>query len=311
MNSKYSFNELETICLVNFGDGKNIYHVCTGEDNPIVFADTQDFMIGMTCLGLCAKVYSNITIIAFQLMSNHFHFLIKSDEEEIKDMLALYFRTLKKALASNGKTTKLSADDCRFFLVDGLDNMRNVITYINRNGYVVSDLYTPLSYPWGTSMYYYSNFVEWMYNEVRKPLGGRERRDLTHSKVFDSVTDLYMVRGYACPLSFCSISYGESMFRNARHYFYKLSKNIESAADISKTIGERIFYTDDELYSIVVDECKKNYTCNKPSLLSPPNKIEMAKKLHYDYNSTNKQIQRILKLDSSVVNALFPVVSRQ
>ena len=43
-----------------------------------------------------------------------------------------------------------------------------------------------------------------------------------------------------------------------------------------------------------------------PAQLSREAKVEIAKTLHYDYNAGNKQINRILKMDINIVNALFP-----
>jgi len=43
-----------------------------------------------------------------------------------------------------------------------------------------------------------------------------------------------------------------------------------------------------------------------PFILDKSSKIELAKKLHFDYNASNKQIKRILRLDEHIVNSLFP-----
>ena len=98
------------------------------------------------------------------------------------------------------------------------------------------------------------------------------------------------------------------MFRCASHYFREVSRNIESQKSIAKEIGERIFYTDDELFGIVLSLCQEKYGGQKPTMLPVPAKQEMALLLHSEYNASNKQIQRMLRLDSSVVSALFPKV---
>ena len=41
--------------------------------------------------------------------------------------------------------------------------------------------------------------------------------------------------------------------------------------------------------------------------LNTVEKIEVAKNMHFEYNASNKQISRILKLDVTAVNALFPI----
>ena len=46
-----------------------------------------------------------------------------------------------------------------------------------------------------------------------------------------------IIDGHICPLSFCSIQSGMDMFRDAHHYFYLISKNIEANAELSVEIG--------------------------------------------------------------------------
>ena len=49
------------------------------------------------------------------------------------------------------------------------------------------------------------------------------------------------------------------------------------------------------------------YGGQKPTLLPASAKQEMALLLHNEYNAGNKQIQRMLRLDASVVSAMFPI----
>jgi hypothetical protein len=44
----------------------------------------------------------------------------------------------------------------------------------------------------------------------------------------------------------------------------------------------------------------------RPALLPISAKQELAALLHYEYNAGNKQIQRMLRLDATVVSAMFP-----
>lgn len=99
---------------------------------------------------------------------------------------------------------------------------------------------------------------------------------------------------------------GEQLFRDARHYFSKISRNVEAFSGIARSIGESLFYTDDDLYSLVVAFCQKNYGLKSPKLINADAKITLAKKLHFEYNSSNKQICRILGMDINAVSAIFP-----
>ena len=96
------------------------------------------------------------------------------------------------------------------------------------------------------------------------------------------------------------------MFRDSHHYFSLLSKNVESFSSIARRLGDRVVVTDEEMYNLLTRIAQRDYKLNQVSLLPPQEKIRLAKMMHFEYNATNSQIQRLLKLDISVVNELFP-----
>lgn len=51
----------------------------------------------------------------------------------------------------------------------------------------------------------------------------------------------------------------------------------------------------------------KLHNVRNPSQLGSKERIEMARKMRQEYNASNRQIKNILKLDSSIVDALFPM----
>ena len=112
--------------------------------------------------------------------------------------------------------------------------------------------------------------------------------------------------GYVSPISFCDIDTGESLFRNARQYFIRISKSVESYKDIADVIGESIYYTDDDLFMVAKQISSAQYNEPRLPLLPYDSKIKIAKTLHFNYNASNKQIQRLLSLDAVVVSSLFP-----
>ncbi|MBR3075340.1 MAG: hypothetical protein IKH11_06265, partial [Bacteroidales bacterium] len=240
-------------------------------------------------------------IVTFELMSNHLHLTLSGRET---DVMALF--NVIKCLLSKGLDEILSDWECKTRMLNSLSELRNVITYNNRNGYVVHPDETPFTYPWGANMYYFNPVAKQRFYESGKPLSFNEKRKMLASHKGDSVKDLLQVDGYVSPMCFCDICLGESFFRGASHYFNEISRNIESQKDIASEIGESIFYTDDELFRIVLRWSKDKYDTFKPSLLPKEAKIELANKMHSEYHSGNKQIQRILNLPASVVAGMFP-----
>ena len=134
----------------------------------------------------------------------------------------------------------------------------------------------------------------------------RGKRSLIHARETDYPAEYVITDGYFSPMNYCRLDLGEAVFLDARHYFNKLAKDIESYREIAAIAGDSIYYTDDELFEVVKRICNDNYAGQRPKLLAKNEKIELARKLHYDYNADNAKISRLLKLPKTVVDQLFP-----
>ncbi|MBR6268928.1 MAG: hypothetical protein IKR28_11450 [Selenomonadaceae bacterium] len=301
-----TFAALESCCSLSFDRSGPFFHLWTPECHPLIFANESQFKAGMSILAIASKLVPQVRILTFQLMTNHIHLTIAGFEDDIRNLFYLFRRYLTNYFKANGLVVDLLNFVPQIRAIESIQDLRNVITYNNRNGYVVSPDYTPFTYPWGANAYYYNTIAKERFLESREKLHRRERRELIRTHDSDGLEPIVTVNGFACPMSFCHIPLGESIFRCASHYFREVSRNMESQKEIAAEIGERIFYTDDELFSIVLTLSKQKYGQLKPSLLPVSAKKDLAILLHNDYNAGNRQIQRMIKLDISVVNALFP-----
>ena len=95
------------------------------------------------------------------------------------------------------------------------------------------------------------------------------------------------------------------MFPDARSYFMALTRNSEGMSLIAARLKDSIFLTDEELYTVAVRYGKEEFECRSLVFLTPEQRIKMAKELHFKYNASNKQLRRILKLDSGLLSELF------
>ena len=296
-----NFSESERLCLSHFERFDNLWHLWTLEDHGIIFPENKSFEAGMSIIGICSRLFPDILIFTFELMSNHLHLTMAGKERRIK----LMFNALHYFLRRRSKAD-LSQWECRLRRIESLADARAVIAYNNRNGFLVNDYESPFSYPWGANRFYFNPEAKARYLANSSPFGFTDRRKACASHKADAISDLRKLDGYVSPMSFCDISAGEQFFRSASHYFNEISRNIESQKMIAQEIGERIFYTDNELFRVVTSICNSKFDTSRPSLLPKDAKVEIAKALHYDYNANNKQIQRMLNLDKMIVDALFP-----
>ena len=106
--------------------------------------------------------------------------------------------------------------------------------------------------------------------------------------------------------SFCDIKLGESMFRDARSYFNSLTRNAEAFSQIASRLKDSIFLTDEELYSVICSHISKEYSVKTPAQLNAQQKIDTARQMHFGYNASNQQLRRMLRLDLSILEELFP-----
>ena len=285
---------------------KALFHLCTNENHSDIFISEYDFRTAINIMALCLSLFNGLELYSFEFMSNHLHMLISGSRDEIDSFFRLYVKTLSKFFRAENNPKDLSDLSYSCHIVETPVHLQNVIVYIHRNASVVDGKISPYTYKWGTGRYYFNPEARARYDANRKKVTLNQRQLFSHSRKFDDVSGLYMVDNYISPLSFCKSEEGERLFTGPGKYLYMLAKNVESSKSIASEIGERIMYNDYELYPVLVKKAVELFGANNLMSLTSGQKLRLAKDLHYDYNSGNKQICRLLKIDISVVNELFP-----
>ena len=305
MTTRLSYQDKEALCRKLFNELEEVYHGCTAENHPIIFHNDEDFKTAITLLAVCKHKHTSVIIITFEIMNNHLHLVVAGRRKEIELMFDDYKGLLQKHLSPKKEGVHLNDFNLKLHKIQDLENLRNVIAYVNRNGSVIDDRYSPYSYPWGANRFYFNQEATKRHLASPKLITVKERRELTHSRKYDHDKLVVLIDDYASPLHFCDIRIGENLFRDCRHYFYKVSRSIECYEEIAHLIGENIFYTDEDIFQIACNLSQKQYNLKSPYMLPQDAKIKFAKVLRYDYNANLKQIQRMLKIDQGTLKALF------
>ncbi len=293
----------EAECTRLYNSLGECWHLWTPENFPIIITEDQEFKDIMSIFGHSASCFNDLHIYTFELMNNHLHVCLSG----YKDTVDQWFHYFKRLLTRYLKKKKRELDSIAFRhqtrLIKSLGEMRNIIIYNNRNGFVVSPQETPYSYPWGANSYFYNTQAKKRYYESAQKYTTRDATLIIHSRQGYYKSELMKVDGYVSPMSFCHIETAEKLFRDASQYFYLLTKKLELQKEIAEQIGESIYYNDNELYQIA-NTLTNNLFKIALQELNGQQKIEIAKKLRFEYNANGKQIQRILKLDRSIITSL-------
>ena len=300
-----SFHEAESFCEFSFKQLGKCWHLYTPEDFEIIFSDDDDFRAGMTLFALCALNSPGITVLTFEWMSNHLHATLAGEEADIERFFRKLARLLERYLQNKGRTTSLKHWTYRLRAISDLRDMRSVIAYNNRNGFLVDDQYTPFTYPWGANRFFFNPYAWRDHTYSTERLKVRDLWDIFRTRSFDKLGGLVIVDGYVSPLEYCHIKEAEALFRDAHQYFHAVSKDFDAQRRLAKEFGDRVTYTDNELYAVVADLCRDSYGASSPAVLDKEAKTTVARKMHFDYNASDKQISRILRLEVNLVHEMF------
>lgn len=309
---EHSFFEKEDRCrrvfewtVLKYG---GVWHLCTpGEKQSIIFKRPEDYAFAMTLAAMCAYDSPNVQVITFEIMSNHVHFILCGSESDVIAFFGLFRKRLRRYFIETGERMDLSRFVCEKPIpIDSLESMRNQICYTNRNNFVVDPGHTPFSYPYGANGYYFLPRVRNLKDKLFGEMTLREKRSMIHAREPVYPDGYFVIDGYFSPANYCRFDIGEAIFRDARHYFNLLAKGVESYREVAALAGDAIFYTDDELFDVVRRIGKEKFGGQRPALLGKNEKLELARTLHFDYNADNAKIARMLNIDPSILDQLFP-----
>lgn len=292
------FIEKERRCQESFASAGPYWHGYTsGKETSIIFTNDEDMAFVMNVIAQSAFVHSSqIKIISFQVMNNHFHFILAGNQNDI----TVFFGYITKRLSRHFPSVR----KIKLYLkpISDIQALRNSIVYVNRNGYVANPSFTPFSYPWGTSCNYFQSFPK---VRLIKDVRSTEARLIFRGRNPKLPEDWDFSNGYVSPESYCCLDLGMALFRDAHHYFNMIGKSVESYSDIAVDIDDGEYLTDPELFTEMVTILDTMFSGVKIKDLSNAQKLDLARTLHFKYHSSNAQIRRILGISQYDINQLF------
>ena len=308
ISTAMTFSAKERECELLFCQYGPFFHMYTdGNLSQTLFCNQEDFIVIMNLIGSCSCFFDKIDIYTYEIMNNHLHFIVGGDKTEAEQYFYMLKSRLQRYYIRSGRCIDLRNFNCEFITIDSLLMLRNEIGYTNRNGYVVRPDCTPYSYPWGAGALFFNPFLKLIPSKKFSELPIKEKRRICHSHNIPFKSDnLLVYNGIILPSSYCKIKVAEKMFRDAHHYFHLISKNFEAFSEIAKRLHEKVIISDEEMYAAVSNIAFKEFGIKQPSLLTAKGKIDVAKRMHYDFNASNRQIKNILKIESNIIDELFP-----
>ena len=270
-----------------------------------MFRDEIDFIAGINRIGFCV-LSVNVTVVDFILMDTHVHFILKGSLPLCKDFINKYKQMTGKWVSHRHHIANyLSKVATTIVPVGSEEALMEEIAYVDRNSIMAGYRCMPTEYRWGMSRYFFKDTLSMdaLLAGFEK-IGERSLKNLKRnlSTRVDIPRDWEIDRsGMINPRCFVDYRIVESIYRSPNRYLYFLSKKLEGKIDMKLSQGVGSFIPDKEMRSITDSLTREMFGLEKRGLLNMSQRIQIAKKLRYEYGATHKQISRMLNVDVNIL----------
>ena len=283
--------------------GGKFYHVFTkGLEDDVIFRNRDDYVVGMNYVPVALAI-SKVAMIAFVLMSNHFHFIIYGDYDGAVRFIDMYKRLVSRYVRNKygvKKILRAVKTTCSEINCED-EGLKRLIAYALNNPVKAGVNYLPQNYEWGSGKCYFSNMDHMLDTRPISDLSVRERCRVLKSEV--EVDGAYRINshGYIEPGSYVKVEFVESLFRFSRsmEYFLNISSRVDSRKD------DRVVYSDTLVMLGLQELLEKKYESLTFADLSFENKRMVLSEVRKQFNCPPKQLARVLGISlKDVVNCV-------
>ena len=292
-------------------EGGRFFHVCTKPiETDVFFHSEEEMNLALNAIAI-AVFLSGCRMLAFAVMSNHFHFIIEGSQEVCEAFFNEFKMHLGKFLTRSATKALLKSCDAQYIHIDNIRQLRDEIAYVIRNPFASRTNVNMFAYRWCSGYLYFNGLAPLFRQGVKASEMTHDwRRAFMKSRSAQVDPRILVLDGTALPSCFVDYRRAESFFENAREFQHCLLKNVESQISIAKRIGDTITLDDHEMWELVFRICRNTYKVGGPKELSQENKVSLARSLKYDYGASNAQISRCTGMLRSAIDQIFPLSAR-
>lgn len=285
---------------------KPYYHVSSKalESNDI-FLTREDFVTAMNDIALCSLRY-DVKILCFCLMCNHFHFVLRGSYKECYAFMNEFKRICAIRMHDRtGEVSGLKDVDLHFDLLDTQEYLENAIAYVLRNPLAARIIMMPYFYEWSSISAYFRGCSQ-LHGLPLNTLSIRKRREILRTR-HDVVPDHFMLspQGFIHPACYIAADEVEKIFRHPSRLMMLLAKKVENEFEVASGAAQQIKMTEAELKTQVLELVRNEFGVNSLAQLSADDRLRLCLLMRRNFNSSVKQIARILRLSQSVVASVL------
>ena len=281
---------------------KRYWHIYTkGLEDDLIFRCEEDFVVGMNYVPV-ALHGKDIVILAFVLMTNHFHFIVCAREDVARQFIETYKNLVSRYVYVKYSTSELlKGVNAGISMITETEKLKEKIAYVLNNPVAAGINCFPQRYEWGSGECYFAGEDR---NGFCVPLSSYQVR--VQRKMLRSHTKLpqsYLVSsgGYVTPSSYVDWQAVENLYYRASSLQYYLNMSRKNN-DVSKY---SLVFSDELLLNVVSQMLEKQYGGLSVKELHKESLAVLVRELNRRMNSPAKQLARVLGLSVADVVSIL------
>ena len=281
--------------------GARFHHVyIKGLENNIIFREREDFIAGMNYVAI-STFSTCISMLAFTLMSNHFHFVVYGTAQEAKGFIDLYKNLIGRYVRNKYGTEQLLrrvSTGCKT-IEQSNDALKSIIAYVLRNHIKAGINVSVQGYEWSSGHCYFAgrNLLEG--TRSLSEIGAREYRQIMRSKVRLSAGYRLNSSGYIEPASYVCYEFVENCYGRTQNFDYFIYK-----AGSSRSSEGPVDFSDDLVLAGLREILFKKYEAKCLEDIEASCHKDILLMLRRQFNCSPKQLARIMKMHLKEVLAV-------
>ncbi len=232
---------------------ERFYHLCN-KPSKVFFRNESDFINAITKLA-STSYCSETQVMAFSVMSTHFHFVIKSPN--IKEFIFQFKRDYTKYFNLKYKRKGAIFNNLNIRELNNAGELLHAINYVLKNPLHHNVVNIPFKYQYSSINVYFReelNRYSFLLSKQRKSLrktselSAREYRKLFGHKHV-SMEFLIANSGLVIPESFIDIRSVEQLYKTARSFMYNMNKPMTEEINFFGFKSTEVYQNDRDLHT--------------------------------------------------------------
>jgi REP element-mobilizing transposase RayT len=263
-------------------------------EDGLWFRDDEDFRVAMNYIAIQAASCPEVAVLAFILMSNHVHFVLRGRREDVlgfinlfKQRYSLYYRRkykIREFLRGNGTDVKPVPNED--------EALERALAYVQANCVAANICGHPSQYPWGTGNTFFNSC-----KSVGKrlcELSERMRERLLRSNYVE-LPEAWVIseEGFIKPENYVDRAYVESLFRSPKRMNYFLNNSSKAKKRMEMVDDNLPAFRDQAILVVLPDLLRSLFQKSSFEELNDQEQSEFARQIRFRFSADAAQIARL------------------